>query len=77
MDALAFLKKHGVEVCRKVAADAGSSYEYFSQLAYGHRRPSVDKANALVEASKKHVRKASEQLDFVSLVNPPTRRAAA
>lgn len=75
MDALAFLKKHGVKVCKQVAKAAGSNYEYFSQIAYGHRRPSVDKASALVSASERLIKKPSERLDLLSLLQ--AKKAAA
>ena len=75
MDASAFLRKHGVEVCKQVSKKAGTSYEYFSQLAYGHRRPSSAMAQKLVEASEELIKKPSERLDFVSLLQP--KKAAA
>jgi len=51
MDALTFLKKVGKSGAEKVARDAGSNYVYFSQIAYGHRRPSPELARRLVDAS--------------------------
>ena len=51
MNALTFLKKVGKTAAEKVACDAGSNYVYFSQIAYGHRRPSPELARRLVEAS--------------------------
>lgn len=51
MDALEFLKTFGRAAAEKLASDAGTSYAYFNQIAYGHRRPSVELALKLVEES--------------------------
>lgn len=51
MDALTFLKQSGKAVAEQVAKAAGSNYVYFSQIAYGHRRPSPELARRLVDAS--------------------------
>lgn len=51
MDAKAFLEKFGIEEATRVATEAGTNYRYFSQIAHGHRRPSVRLADRLVEAS--------------------------
>ena len=51
MDALTFLKTAGKAEAERVARAAGSNYVYFSQIAYGHRRPSPDLARKLSEAS--------------------------
>lgn len=51
MDAKAFLEKFGTEEATRVAVAAGTNYQYFSQIAYGHRRPSVPLADRLVAAS--------------------------
>lgn len=51
MDAKRFLDAFGREAATKVAESAGSNYAYFSQIAYGHRRPSVGLAERLIEAS--------------------------
>jgi transcriptional regulator with XRE-family HTH domain len=67
MDALTYLNLYGKEKATKVAKKAGTNYAYFSQIAYGHRRPSVELALKLVEASK-------QELDFVSLL---THKSAA
>ena len=75
MDALAFLEKHGKEVATEVAEAAGTNWQYFSQIAYGHRRPSVDLAHKLVNASAEIVRRKDERLDLVSLL--PSRVPAA
>lgn len=52
MDAKQFLDEFGRDAATRVAESAGSNYAYFSQLAYGHRRPSVDLAERLIEASE-------------------------
>lgn len=70
MDARSFLEKHGKELAERVARRAGTNYPYFSQIAYGHRRPSPDLARELVNASIEEVPAADEQLDFESLLPP-------
>jgi transcriptional regulator with XRE-family HTH domain len=50
MDAKTFLLKHRAEVpdlCDRI----GTSPNYFTQIAYGHRRPSIGLAKRLAEAS--------------------------
>lgn len=51
MDAKTFIEKFGTDEASRIAASAGTNYSYFSQIAYGHRRPSVQLADRLVEAS--------------------------
>lgn len=51
MDAKTFIERFGTDEAGRVAAAAGTNYSYFSQIAYGHRRPSVQLADRLVEAS--------------------------
>lgn len=46
-----FYKSRGTDVSRRVAEAAGTNLEYFRHLAHGRRRPSVELALALVEAS--------------------------
>lgn len=75
MDAKAFLERHGKETCKRVAKLADTNWPYFSQIAYGHRRPSPDLARRLVSASAAVVRKPADQLDFESLL--PSKRQAA
>lgn len=77
MDAKTFLEKHGKEIAEEVAEAAGTNYAYFSQIAYGHRRPGVDLARDLVKASAKKFPRTADQLDFESLLVPPKKRAAA
>lgn len=69
MDAKTFLDEFGVDEARVICDKAGTNYAYFSQIAHGHRRPSVELAEKLVEASK-------ERLDFVSLMQSKKRQAA-
>jgi hypothetical protein len=68
VDALAFMEKHGKAVTERVAKSAGTNMRYFSQIAHGHRRPSVELAERLVQASADEVESPLEQLDFVSLM---------
>lgn len=71
MDAKAFLDKHGREIAERVAKRAGTNWPYFSQIAYGHRRPSPHLARQLVEASAKEFPRTPDQLDFEALLFPP------
>lgn len=68
MNAKQFLDLYGKDRCEEVCKLAGTSYAYFNQIAYGHRRPSVEKAQALVEAS-------GGDLDLVALLT--FKRSAA
>lgn len=68
MDALEFLSRHGKTVAEAVAKDAGTNFAYFSQIAYGHRRPSVDLAKRLVAACAAHVDDEAARLDLLSLL---------
>lgn len=61
MDALEFLKTFGKAAAEKLADDAETNYAYFSQIAYGHRRPSVELALKLVE-------KSGQRLSFEGLL---------
>lgn len=76
MDAKSFLDKHGKAIAEQVAILAGSNYAYFSHIAYGHRRPSVDKAEKFVAACEAVIEDPAERLDFDSLVRPPRRETA-
>lgn len=77
MDALNFLEKHGKDVAERVAKQAGTNFAYFSQIAHGHRRPSVDLADRLVVASAAEFPQPEEQLDLLSLLKPKEQSAAA
>jgi hypothetical protein len=68
MDAKTFLETFGKEEAARVAERAGTNYAYFSQIAYGHRRPSVDLAHELVIASNK-------RMSFELLLQPKVRSA--
>lgn len=70
MDAKQFLDAKGVEKATEVAEKAGTTYPYFYQIALGYRRPSVELANRLVEAS-------GDELDFVKLMKAPKKKTAA
>jgi hypothetical protein len=65
MDAQTFKDKFGIAECEAVAAAAKTNYAYFHQIATGHRRPSVELAQALVEAS-------GGRLDLVALLTAKT-----
>jgi hypothetical protein len=68
MNAKQFLDLYGKERAIEVCKKAGTSYAYFNQIAYGHRRPSVKLAQKLVAASK-------NDLDFVALLTSNTQAA--
>lgn len=61
VDALEFLRSVGSAEAARVAEQAGTNFAYFRQIAHGHRRPSVDLAQRLVEAS-------GQQLEFTKLL---------
>jgi hypothetical protein len=76
MDAKSFLEKHGRDTAERVALSAGTNWPYFSQIAHGHRRPSVDLARKLVTASEEVVSDKKSRLDLVSLLPSRQDRAA-
>jgi len=51
MNAKQFLDEFGKVEAERIAIKAGTNWAYFSQIAYGHRRPSAKLAKAMVEAS--------------------------
>jgi len=51
MNAKEFFDTHGREQAERVATRAGTNLAYFVQIVYGHRRPSVDLAKRLANAS--------------------------
>ena len=61
MDAKTYLDKYGKEKAKTVAEGAGTTIEYFQQIASGNRRPSVKLTKKLIESSE-------NELDFVSLL---------
>lgn len=75
MDALKYLEKHGKEAAERVAKKAGTNMAYFSQIAHGHRRPSVELAERLVSASAEETPAADEQLDLLSLLKSKAQAA--
>jgi transcriptional regulator with XRE-family HTH domain len=77
MDALNFLEKHGKDVAERVAKKAGTNFAYYSQIAHGHRRPSVDLADRLVVASAEEVEDPEDRLDLLALLKPKEQSAAA
>lgn len=62
MNAKAYLDKYGKDGAEKVAIKAGTKLSYFTQIAAGIRRPSVELAKRLVKAS-------AGELDFVELLS--------
>ena len=65
MDAKTFLEQFGRVEAESVAVSAGTNYAYFSQIAHGHRRPSVELAERLVD-------KSSGRLDLLRLLKSKT-----
>ena len=70
MDAKTYIQEQGRESAKEVAEAAGTTFEYFNQIAYGHRRPSVKLAQKLVSAS-------SGKLEFVALLTAMQPKEAA
>lgn len=68
MDALEYLIAFGPEAVRALCLRAETTYEYYSQIANGHRRPSVELAERLVAGS-------DGKLDFVRLMKAKKRAA--
>ena len=70
MDVKDFYIATGRELCTQIAEKAGTSIDYFSQIAYGHRRASVDLAHALVAAAEELVADPEKRLDLMSMLKP-------
>jgi transcriptional regulator with XRE-family HTH domain len=70
MDAKTYLEERGRDKAKEVAEAAGTSFEYFGQIASGRRRPSVKLALKLVEAS-------GGELEFVALLTSNQQTEAA
>jgi hypothetical protein len=70
MDAKTFAETHGRELVRQVVGKADTTMEYFSQIAHGHRRASVDLAHRLVAASEEVIAAPDARLDLLSLLRP-------
>jgi len=51
MDAYQYLKAYGKNACERVAEKCGTSYGYYKQIAYGHRKPSLSLCEKFVEAT--------------------------
>jgi hypothetical protein len=68
MNAREYLDKHGKEKAEAMAKTAGTNLAYFSQIAAGVRRPSVNLAQRLVDAS-------NGELDFVALLTAKNNAA--
>lgn len=68
MTAYEYLQRYGKPRAAQVALDAGSCYEYFSHLAYGHRTPSARLAQKLVTES-------NGEMSLSELLFPPKRKA--
>lgn len=69
MDAKAFFDRYGREESERVALAAGTNIAYFSQIIYGHRRPSADLAKQLEQHS-------GGRMDVMALLFPPDKAAA-
>lgn len=69
MDAQTFKNTYGVDEARRVAEKAGTTLNYFTQIACGSRNASTDLALKLVEAS-------DDRLDLVALMTSVQRRKA-
>lgn len=68
MNALEFLKRHGKPAAEAVAIAAGTNWAYFSQLAYGHRRPSLPMAERLVAACDAAFPRPEDRMDLLSVL---------
>lgn len=74
MDPLRYLKLHGDDHCDDVAKRAGTTLAYFKQIAYRHRRPSVDLARALERESKGDL--SAVDMLFAELKRPDSSETA-
>ena len=68
MDALNFMKKFGIAEAERVSREAGTTFGYFKQIAYGHRRPSPELAEKFEKAS-------DSQMDFRTLLSKKRKLA--
>lgn len=73
MDAKTFFESHDRDLVREVVLKADTTIEYFSQIAHGHRRASVDLAHRLVAASEELIADQQRRLDLLSLLRPRDR----
>lgn len=65
MNAKEFIAQFGEDEAKRVAAAAGTNWDYLRQIASGSRRPSPELAARLVTAS-------GDRLDFACLLRPKT-----
>jgi len=68
MDAKTFFDTNERDLIREVVLKAGTTMEYFSQIAHGHRRASVDLAHRLVAACEELIADPQRRLDLLSLL---------
>lgn len=52
VSAMTFWQRHGAARCARLAQDAGTSYGYWKQIANQRKRPSIELARRLVQASQ-------------------------
>ena len=70
MDAMDFISEVGIPEATGVAKRAGTTYNYFYQIACGHRNASVMLAGRLVSES-------GSKLDLLSLMQSTPERKTA
>lgn len=73
MNAMEFWKKHKTPKTREVCARAETDFEYFKHICHGRRRPSVDLAAKLVEASATLTGDPMSLIDLLPPRNKPQR----
>ena len=52
VSAMSFWQRHGAQHCARLAQDAGTTYAYWKQIANQRKRPSIELARRLVQASQ-------------------------
>lgn len=67
MDLKQFIEEHGRDEARRVAEKAGTIWQYVYQCAEGYRRPSVELAKRLVDAS-------DGRLDLLAMLTAEKRK---
>lgn len=70
MDAKKYLDLYGKDKATEVAIKAGTTWQYFYQIARGDRRPSVEMAQKLVEAS-------GSELGLMAMLTAPKKESTA
>lgn len=68
MDAMTFIKETSIDEARRIAEVAGTTYNYFYQIARGDRNASTKLAKKLVAAS-------GGRLDLMSLMTATESKA--